>query len=262
VKNADEADSITYRDRVHEWYKTTLYSRREKGAGVCLIMTRWHSDDLAARLLAENPDDWKVVSFPMIAEEDEKYRKAGEPLWPAKYNLEECMRIKRSVGSRAWAALYQQKPAPAEGNIVNAKWFRHYAALPRDYLRKIISVDATFKKTDTGSYVCMQAWGKNNANHYLIDQIRKRMDFPETIKTLRDFCSKHYGYEAVVVEDKANGPAIIDTIRQVIPAVVSCSPHGSKESRLSSVSPMIEAGNVHLPLISENPWVLGFFWNF
>jgi predicted phage terminase large subunit-like protein len=104
----------------------------------------------------------------------------------------------------------------------------------------------------------MQAWGKNNANHYLIDQVRKRMDFPETIKTLRDFCSKHYGYEAVVIEDKANGPAIIDTIRQVIPAVVSCSPYGSKESRLSSVSPMIEAGNVHLPLISENPWVEDF----
>jgi hypothetical protein len=80
IKDAHEASSKVYRDRLWEWYTSTFYTRRAPGAGILIILTRWHEDDLAGRLLNDKEGDkWNVTRFPAIAEEDEPHRKEGEP---------------------------------------------------------------------------------------------------------------------------------------------------------------------------------------
>lgn len=139
VKNRKEAESKTFRDNVWDWFKST-FSTRFFGAGgrIILLMTRWHQDDLAGRLLklaAENPDapQWKVIRFPAIAVADNQPhdpRKKGEALWPAKYPLDELRRRKATSGTYDWNAIYQQNPTPSEGTIFKREWFEIVLGMP------------------------------------------------------------------------------------------------------------------------------------
>lgn len=116
-KNREEAESKTIRDKVYNWYTSTLYTRLEKGGAIILILTRWHQDDLAGRLLKAmeaGGEQWEVVKFPAIATEDEFNRKQGEALWNDKYDLEALENIKKTIGAYDWSALYQQSPVSSE----------------------------------------------------------------------------------------------------------------------------------------------------
>jgi len=115
-KNREEAESPVMRERVWDWFRSTAYTRLEKGGAVVIIMTRWHEDDLIGRCLA-NGEPWRVVSLPAIAEDDETHRAKGDALWPEKYGIDTLAQIRRTVGEREWAALYQQRPAPLEGGL-------------------------------------------------------------------------------------------------------------------------------------------------
>lgn len=117
VKNREEAESNVFRDKIYNWYTSTLYTRLEKDGAIILILTRWHKDDLAGRLLSvqeEGGDKWEVVKFPAIATKNELFRKQGEPLWQEKYNLEALEQIKKTVGVYDWSSLYQQEPISSE----------------------------------------------------------------------------------------------------------------------------------------------------
>ena len=121
IKDAAEANSATFRDRVWDWYVTTLYTRLSPKSGILLGMTRWHEDDLAGRLIQEaqkDGDKWEILSFPAIAEHDEEHRKEGEALHPERYDLNRLLKIKSALGSYAWNALYQQHPSTKGGDII------------------------------------------------------------------------------------------------------------------------------------------------
>lgn len=259
IKNADEANSPTIRDKVWEWYQSTLYTRLEPDGVIIIVMTRWHEDDLVGRLL--NPEfgeveDWEVINLPAIAEENDPLgRKVGEPLWKERYNNKELERIKNTVGSYWWNALYQQRPSPPEGAIVHREWWQYYNVLPNRFDEVIQSWDASFKETKDGSYVVGQVWGRLGADKYLIDQVRARIDFTDTIRAIKNMAIKYPQAKLKLVEDKANGPAIISTLRKEISGIVPIDPQGSKEARAYSVSPDIEAGNVYLPSPSLAPWI-------
>lgn len=274
IKNMQEALSETRRKSIYEWYQSTLYSRRESGAGICLIMTRWHEEDLAGKILLEEPGEWEVVSFPMIHEGpaplsynvSEHFsrmdkRRAGDPLWPAKYDELECMKIKKAVGSRSWTGLYQQRPAPAEGNIVKREHFsRRWRALPAKFDEMIISVDCSFKKTTDSDYVAMGVWGRIGAEKYLCDQVREKLGFVATTDALRDLSARWPKAVAKIIEEKANGAAVIDYLKKEVPGLIPYNPDkdGSKEARFVAVSPEIEAGNVILPDPSVAPWIADY----
>ncbi len=120
IKNQEEADSPDIRQKIWDWYISSAYTRLAPGGGVLLIQTCWHDDDLAGRLqkaMLEDPeaDQFEVIKYPAIAEEDEQYRLKGEPLHPARYDLKALERIKRTLGYRTWGALYQQNPVTEEG---------------------------------------------------------------------------------------------------------------------------------------------------
>lgn len=117
VKNREEAESETYRNKVWDWYTDDIYTRLEPGGKLIVVMTRWHEDDLAGRAIVSEPG-WKILKLPAIADEgDAMDRKAGEALWPNRYSVEALERIKRTIGDYAFEALYQCNPTPREGSL-------------------------------------------------------------------------------------------------------------------------------------------------
>jgi predicted phage terminase large subunit-like protein len=253
VKNSEEAHSQVIRDNVDEWFKSTFYTRRSTKSGIVIIATRWHFDDLIGRLIDREKVKWKVVKLKAIASEDEPFRKEGDALHPERYPIEQLLDFKKALGSRMFDALYQQNPSIEGGSIVKRGWFKYYRELPGHFNEKIMSWDMAFKESANSDYVVGTLWGRRGAEFYLIDMIRDRMDFPTTIRAMRQFCTKHPKAHAILVEDKANGQAVIDSLKTEISGIIPFSPKESKESRFNSVAPAFEAGNVYLP---ENaPWL-------
>lgn len=261
LKDREEADSQTIRDKVWDWYTSTLYTRSAPGGGILLIQTRWHMDDLAGRLLeAEstgNGDTWRKINFPAVAEVDEENRKQAEALHPERYPLEQLLKIKAAIGSRDWAALYQQKPIPDGGAVFKEEWIRTYTAvdLPAKFDEVILSWDMSFKDKDSSDFVVGQVWGKAGGQFFLLDQMRGRWGFVETVERVKQLCAMYPQAVTKLVEDKANGTAVIDSLRRAIHGIIPVNPTNSKTARAHSITPLWEAGNVLLPSPQMCPWV-------
>lgn len=259
VKNAEEAASAVVREAVWDWWTSTARTRLEPRGGIALVQTRWHEDDLAGRLLRASADGsgehWDHLNLPALAEDaDALGRPAGAALWPERYDEDALATIRQGVGSRVWAALYQQRPAPAEGAAIKRTWWRYYDLPPETMAESmeqlILSWDLAFKDLSTSDYVVAQAWGRKGASYYLLAQLRARMDAPETMAAFRAMWRKWPQAVAKLVEDTANGPALIATLRHEVPGIVAIPAKGSKDSRLSAIAPLIEAGNVYLPRLA------------
>jgi predicted phage terminase large subunit-like protein len=218
-------------------------------------------------------EEWEVINLPARCESENDLlgRKMDEVLWPGGgYDAEWAQRTKREVGSRVWASLYQQRPAPADGNIFMRDWWQFYS---RDYHRakdlkiwhvppvfeKVIqSWDFTFKDSGGNDFVVGQIWGKSGADSFLLDQWRDRADFVRSLRAMRKMTAQWPGAKAKYVEDKANGSAIISALKRELPGIIPVEPQGGKEARASAVTPEIEAGNIFLPCPEEAPWVNDF----
>jgi predicted phage terminase large subunit-like protein len=130
IKNAEQANSRTWREKTWEWYQSVAYTRLEPAGRIVLIQTRWHMDDLAGKLLAEavrGGDAWEVINLPALAEaNDPLERVPGEPLWPERFGRDRLREIRRTLGEYWWTAMYQQRPVPREGAIFKKGWFRYW----------------------------------------------------------------------------------------------------------------------------------------
>lgn len=255
IKNAAEADSEVYRNAHWDWLQSTVLTRLEPGAVCIVMMARWHEDDLIGRIHREMPNEWQRLRLPAIAEADDPLgRPEGEPLWPRRYGVQNLARRKRRVGAYYFNALYQQRPSPPQGAIFQRQWWKRYTVLPT-LEQKAWSWDMSFKDADESSYVVGQLWGRAGADFYLIHQVRARMDFPSTKAALRAaHADTRWGsVPLVLVEDKANGPAIIADLRHEIPGLVAVQTGSdSKVGRAQAISPYVESGNVYLPERDEN----------
>lgn len=279
IKDRKEADSALIRQNVWDWWTDSASTRLAPGAPVVLILTRWHEDDLAGRLLAaEDGHLWRVLNIPAQADYDPAKgqvdplgREPGEYMISARgRTTAQWEAIKVARGSRTWNALYQGRPSPAEGGIFKREWWDQpggrynaplwivrndgaHIALHMDEV--IISWDMAFKDTSSSDFVVGQVWSRRGADAYLLDQIRGRMDFVTTCSAFRELAAKWPQATLKIVEDKANGTAVINALRRIVPGIVPESPTESKEARASAVSPLAEAGNVHLPEPEIAPWV-------
>ena len=249
-KDRKTANSPTVRQSIWDWYASTAYTRLSPGGGVVVMHTRWHEDDLVGRLLEAQKnggDAWELVNYPAIAEEDERYRKKGEALDPSRYPIASLNAIRKAIGEEEFAALYQQHPTPATGGIFRKKWFQFYDSPPTVFDRMLQSWDFTFKDTAESDNVCGTVWGQVGARFYLLDLIAERMDFVSQVRAMRRMCDRWPQAVAKLVEDKANGSAIISALGREIPGILPVNPLGSKTSRAYAVSPLFEAGNVWIP---------------
>lgn len=262
IKDRVQADSLAYRDKVWDWWTDVGSTRLAPGGQVVLVLTRWHEDDLAARLLAgEDGHRWKVLNIPAQAYEqpDPLGRRLGEFMQSARRRtVAQWEKIKVQVGSRSWASLYQGTPAPVEGDILKRSWWRRYDEelwiMPRPGVcmvpeaEEIIqSWDMAFKGTDDSDFVVGQVWMRRGVDAYLLDQVRGQMDFVETCKAVEDLTKKWPQAVLKLVEDKANGPAVMAALRLKVPGMVPEEPQGGKVARTNAVAPLVEAGNVWLP---------------
>jgi len=265
-KNAEEANSPTIREKVWDEWESTLSTRLHKGASVIVIMTRWHEDDIIGRLLERSPHDWIRLRLPAIAEDEDDLlgREIGEPLCPELgYDIEWAKNKKIEVGTRTWSSLFQQRPSPGEGAIFKRPWFvKFYTVIPSDISEQMQSWDCTFKDTAASDFVVGQVWGKRGADKYLLDQVRDRMDFPATLRAIRSLTAKWPRAGVKLIEDKANGSAVIQTLQREIPGIIGVNPEGGKIARAQAAAPQFEAGNVYLPDPSIAPWIHDFIEEF
>ena len=254
VKNRQEADSVTYRERLWEEWQNSIKTRTQAGTKIIIIQTSWHEDDLAGRVIREE-NNVEVVNIPVEAEENDILGRAvGDALCPeiGKDNAWlKTFKASYSGGMRAWNALFQGRPTSEQGNIFKREWWQFYDVLPERFPLKVISVDAAFKDNPDNDFVAIEVWGKLNADFYLIDVIKRRMDFPETIRAIKAMNQKYPDRHSILIEDKANGPAIISMHRHEISGIIPITPQGSKIARANAVCGIIESGNVYLPRYAD-----------
>jgi len=255
-KDWAEVQSATNRRKVVSWFNGTLYHRLEPGGSIVLIQTRWHEGDLAGYLVDEHEDDWTRIRLPALAEAGDLLgRSEGEALCPERYTADQLRKIERSVGPWVFAGLFQQRPAPLEGGMVKSAWVHYYDEAPKTFDELLQSWDLACKGGEEHSYVVGQVWGRKDANCYLLDQIRRQMTFPDTLKAFQELSLRWPLARRKLVEDKANAAALISTLKGKVPGIVPVLPRGDKEFRLASVTPLFEAGNVLFPNPRAVPWV-------
>ncbi|MDO6466794.1 phage terminase large subunit [Neptunomonas phycophila] len=265
VKNRKEANSQTYRENVYDWYKDDLYTRMEPGGFLILIMTRWHEDDLAGRLIREEGTkeeggEWKVINLPALADNpnDPLQRSIGQALCPERYDENALARIKRVLGD-SFYALFQGNPVPAEGNSFLRSWFGRFGVAPGPERRIMVvqSWDTAYKPGQENDPSVCTTWIVTRLAYYLVDVWRDRVNYPDLKRTFKSKASQ-WNPDAILVEDKASGQSLIQDIREESGAypVVAIEPEGDKLTRALAQSALVQSGLVMLP--ESAPWLADF----
>jgi predicted phage terminase large subunit-like protein len=245
------------RDTTINYFDQALSTRLDDPAldVIVVVMQRLHEQDLTGHLLEQQR--WEHLCILAEAERNEVWtspvkktvtmRSPGDLLWPERFPKKVIEDVKVRLGSYGYAGQYQQRPAPAEGGILKRDWWRRYDTVPERFDQVIQSWDFTFKDSKGSDFVVGQVWGKLGANKYLLDQIRGRYSFSQSLGAMRTLSARWPAADAKIVEDKANGPAIVDTLKKELTGIIAISPQGSKIARAQAHAPDLEAGNFWLP---------------
>lgn len=260
----DQALSEAERRTANGWIDSTLRSRLNDPAtgAIVLIMQRLHELDPAGYLLEQEPGVWTHVRIPLEADEEETWtfpisgrvvrRKVGDVLMPERFPPETVEQLK---GRRlTWAGQYQQRPAPIGGNMIKRNEVRYYGGidpttgqpdekLPTSFDFKIISVDCAFKDAGTSDYVAIGVVGVKGRKRYFLNVVNKHLDAAATEAEIRRQRDVHRPVCAVLVEDKANGPAVVQRLKINVPGVIAVNPEGGKTARMFAAAPEWQAGD-------------------
>lgn len=271
IKNQESAESETILAKLHNEMGPSVQSRIHPGGKLIVIQTRWVENDVIGWIKNNWPEYiWKDINLPCECEDQEHDplgRKLGDSLMgehlgdtalPDRVRNDNAwLKDKKKLviasdGERTWNALYQGHPSAANGNLFNQSWWHLYSRTENTFASfeyTVLSIDATFKKTETSDMVAITLWGIAQNNVYLYKLINKRMGFVETLERIRALFKEHPGIDQLLIEDKANGSAIIDSLRYMegVPPVVAVNPMGSKYSRAQAVAPFVATGAVHIP---------------
>ena len=237
--------------------------------------TRWHEDDLAGRILPENYDGqsgwvtardgerWYVLCLQAQAErtDDPLGRRPGEWLWTEWFSPAHWQAERRIQGERNWAALYQQRPKPAEGALIKRAWMQRYRTLPAAFLRIVQSWDTAYKDSQLNDPSACTTWGETRQGWYLLHVFKDRLEYPALKRAVASLAGQ-WRPHAILIEDKSSGQSLIQEMRgrgaapNFAQPVIALEPEGSKLDRLVAVSPLFESGLVHLP--EHAPWLMDF----
>lgn len=272
--SALEADSETARANSIEWWKGTAATRlnNPKEDAIIVVHQRLHQEDLTGYLLAEEKG-WEHLVLPMRY--DPELRKTtslgfhdprkteGELLSPARLDEATVEEMESRLGKYHTAAQLQQNPVSREGTIFKRTDWRFYHAPPYQMVNEMDEIvwswDCAFKGLSTSDYVAGLCIGRKGANKYLLGRVVERMGFGATKRAILTASKNtHFARKlvATLIEDKANGPAVIDELQDDVPALTPISPQGGKVARANAVQPQHEAGNFYLPSLEME----GFDW--
>ena len=256
VKDAMEAGSQTYRNRIWEWYNDVFLTRLHNNSKQIIIMTRWHEDDLAGRILESEADKWEVVRIPAIREDmemEDDPRQIGEALWEEMHSLDKLHGVE-TRSPRTFSALYQQRPSITGGNIIKREWFKHVGISDFNRIWEdepiVFFLDTAFTEKTSNDPSGIIATCKISGDLYITHAAKVNMKFPDLLRFIREYVRLH-GYtrrSSIRIEPKANGLSVIDQLKETsgLNVVATPSPKDSKETRLYAASPTVESGRVIL----------------
>ena len=253
-KSLSSAKSDVVSDNLREWYDATFRTRGHEQTREIVIHTRWLPDDLIGWLRNREGDDWSNVVLPAIKEgtpweHPADAREVGQALWPELVSLEELEK-RQQQNAYVFSSLYQQRPTLAEGELLKVEWTSNrWWQLPEGG-RWWQSFDLrNGGKGSNSSYAVGQLWYSLGPNAYLVDQVRGRWSFPETLSIMEELQSRELWCLAstILVEDKADGKSAIPMLKQKFAGIIPVNPKSSKEERLSTVTSYWASGNVLLP---------------
>ena len=235
----------------YEWYTSGPRQRLQPGGSIVVVMTRWSVKDLTGKLLAkqtaESSDQWDVVEFPAIID--------NEPMWPEFWNLRELLGVKASISEQKWQAQYQQNPVGDEGAIIKREWWNVWEEEKIPPLQHIIqSYDTAYSKRETADFSAITTWGifypeeGGPPNIILVDMKKGRWDFPE-LKQVALEQQQYWDPETILIEAKASGMPLTQELRMMGIPVITYTPSkgNDKHVRVNSVAPLFEAGQVWAP---------------
>lgn len=263
-------------ENCNRWFTENIYQRlNNKNTGsIIVVMQRVHENDLTGFLLSKQIN-WQHLSIPAIAETDEYYklksgdvytRKLGQALHPQRESLKQLKQVKHNLSSTIFTVQYQQRPAPAQGSIIKAKWFmrHHETQYPQERYLKIIvqSWDTAISEKDSADYSVGITFAFYKVHgvyrYYILDVIRKKMEFPKLLQTIKKARNKYYYVYPthVVVEDIGVGKAVIQALEEQDIEIESHKPTGDKYTRLVTTTDVLETGQIYLP--KQAPWLDDF----
>lgn len=272
-KSGKEAASPTTRENVWQFWQDVGMPRLAPGGIVLIVMTRWHEDDLVGRLINPpeeeediqdgfKPHDWVELNIKARCEDEDDPlgREIGEYFESARgRTVEQWMAREAATEPKTWEALYQGNPSVREGELFKTANWKHLrpGELPpvgpdSDFFQ---SWDLTFKGKPTSDYVVGGFWVATGANMYLLDVVRRRMGAGQTIQAIQDMKKKWPMTRAILIEDKANGSAVMDLLADKIPGLIPVQPLGDKYARANAAEPFHRAGNLWLPNEKDHAWV-------
>lgn len=291
VDDPHDARDIYYPNQMAEvvrWWNESMPSRLNdpKTGKRIVIQQRLSENDLAAECISQG---YEHLNLPMeytptthvtsIGWKDLRTR-PGELLHPERYGENEVAQLKRELGTQAFASQYNQDPQPAEGGMFKPHWWRYWqprgdnfgpvrVKMPNGETKDVYadeappwwdnqaqSWDMTFKETKSGSYVVGLVGGTHGPNAYLTDCMRERVEFTDAVRMVQKMTARHPDVSAKIIEEKANGAAIMSYLQDTISGMIPYSVQGSKEARASSATPRVESGHWYLP----HPKMPGYEW--
>jgi predicted phage terminase large subunit-like protein len=261
-KTMAEADSASHKAQIMDVWTSAIKFRVSARCKFIVVHTRWNEDDLIGYLLSTEPDRWFEINLPMIAEEYEPHtgRNIGDPLLPEAGKGKEWVEEQRESflndplggGTRAWNAGYQQRPSSKEGNLIKREYWQKFKLTLKmqkgeGFDELLQSWDCSFKDTKNSDLVAGGTWGRIGANCFLLDVDYKRMDIIATMQGIEKMSRKWPRALCKLIEDKANGPAVITMLKTKLPGLIPIQATKSKEERVNAVLPVWESGNVFIP---------------
>lgn len=282
-KSSEQASSEKHRETIWSWWNGVAFGRLQPWTIVLVVGVRFREDDFIGRLMSPeyegNPEHWRYIRIPVVAdsENDPLGRPIGDALIRPQVDQTqeeanaEMEFVRSSISTYSWSTLWQQNPVDPEGTIFFEKSWRYWGGdsgnklpKPDEFDQLFFSWDMTYKDKKENDWVVGQLWGGKNADRYLIDQVRGHWGFMETCARVRSFAEKHRSTYAkatgVLVEGKANGPAVIDALREKVGGLIDFDPreYGDKTQRMWACQPLLLGGNLYAPAPSEYPWVRDF----
>lgn len=256
IKNSEEANSVTIREKIKDWFNSTLYTRLEPDGKIILVQTRWHEDDLGGWILDESDEDWTVIKMKAIEDD-------GSVLWPDRFNLEKLMQVKRQMGEYWFSSMYQQEPQPEGGGLLKRKWIKYYD--PKDRVMKPIwdagitytGWDLAISEKETADYTTSCTVTVHGDSIYVRDWTQDHITFPEQQQAV---INNHYRWNNTVIgiETTAYQAALPQSLGKYLLPIRGIQRIKDKVTRITAAYTAFEQGQVYLP--KDHP-LLGTFEN-
>lgn len=254
--NPTQAESDAQRQQAIDFFRYTLSTRLDdpKRDAIVVVMQRLHTRDLTAICLEQG---FEHLCLPALAPSHTTIvfprsgrtvvRELDSPLWPERQGVADLEHQRQILGSYGFAGQYQQSPVPREGGMFKLAWWRYWDQCPARFDDTTLSWDLSFKGGEGHDYVVGLALGRVGAVVYVLDRFKARASFTETCCAIEQMVAKYPNARVILVEDAANGPAVVDALKKKVRGILAVTPEGGKWSRAAAAQPQIEAGQVLLP---------------